>query len=142
MKKRLIVAGDGGDVKKLKAVAGPTVEFVGFVGEKDSPALISRARALLHPSLEDFGIVPCEAACAGTPTIAFGVGGAAETVIDGVTGVIFMEQTVESMMHAIEKFEKLNFDTGALRRQGEKFGEERFRREIKDAVEGAARGDW
>jgi glycosyltransferase involved in cell wall biosynthesis len=142
MKKRLIVAGDGGDVKKLKAVAGPTVEFVGFVGEKDAPALISRARALLHPSLEDFGIVPCEAACAGTPTIAFGVGGAAETVIDGVTGVIFMEQTVESMMHAIEKFEKLNFDTGALRRQGEKFGEERFRREIKDAVEGAARGDW
>ena len=106
------------------------------------PDLVSGAKALIHPSLEDFGIVPCEAACAGTPTIAYGIGGAAETVIDGVTGIQFMEQTVESMIEAMEKFEKISFDLTELRKQGERFGEERFRHEIKSAVETAIRGEW
>jgi len=142
MNRRLVVAGDGGEMSRLKALAGPTVEFIGFVREEDAPALIAKARAVLHPSLEDFGIVPCEAACAGTPTIAYGVGGASETVIDGTTGVLFMEQTTESVIDAIEKFERLKFDLDVLRGQGEKFGEERFRREIWDAVNSATRGEW
>ena len=110
--------------------------------EEDAPDLVAKARAVLHPSLEDFGIVPCEAACAGTPTIAYGVGGASETVVDGVTGILFMEQTVESMIDALERFESMSFDTAHLRAQGERFGEERFRREIWDAVNRAVEGVW
>jgi len=141
LNRRLIVAGDGGEIERLRSMAGPTVEFRGFVSEEDAPGLVARARAILHPSLEDFGIVPCEAACAGTPTIAYGVGGAAETVMDGVTGVLFQEQTAESMIEAIEKFEKTTFDPAALRNQGEKFGEDRFRNEIRAAVDAAVHGE-
>jgi len=142
LKKKLVVAGTGGEHEKLKSMAGDTVKFIGFVEEDDVPELVAKAKAVMHPSLEDFGIVPCEAACAGTPTIAFGIGGAAETVVDGVTGVLFMEQTPESMMEAIEKFESLKFDLGDLRKQGEKFGENRFRQEIWDAVNSAVAGVW
>jgi len=142
LKKRLIVAGDGGEMSRLRAVAGPTVEFIGFVREEQVPELVAKARALLHPSLEDFGIVPCEAACAGTPTIAYGIGGAAETVIDGKTGVLFMDQTSEAMTQAIERFEKLSFDTALLEGQGAKFGEDRFRAEILEAVNGAIEKRW
>jgi glycosyltransferase involved in cell wall biosynthesis len=142
MNRRLIVAGDGGEMNRLKAVAGSNVEFIGFVEEERAPGLVAKARAILHPSLEDFGIVPCEAACAGTPTVAYGVGGASETVIDGVTGVLFMEQTVDSMIEALKRFETLSFDVDELTKQGHKFGEERFRREILDAVNGVARGEW
>lgn len=142
MKRRLVVAGDGAETSRLKKIAGDTVEFIGFVSEEDAPPLVAKARALLHPSLEDFGIVPCEAACAGTPTIAYGVGGATETVIDSVTGVLFPDQTSDSMIDAIERFERMTFDTAILRKQGGKFGEERFRTEIWDAVTGAAKGEW
>ncbi|MCX6647376.1 MAG: glycosyltransferase [bacterium] len=142
MKKRLIVAGSGGEMERLKSIAGDTVEFIGFVREEDVPSLVAKARAVLHPSLEDFGIVPGEAACAGTPTIAYGVGGASETVVDGVTGVFFMEQEVEAVIGAIDKFEKMDFDLSDLRKQGEKFSEERFRQEIWDIVNGAVRGEW
>ncbi len=142
LKKRLVVAGTGGELSRLIEIAGDTVEFIGFVNEEDVPALVAKAKAIMHPSLEDFGIVPCEAACAGTPTIAYGVGGASETVIDGVTGTLFMEQTSDSMVEAIERFEKLTFDVSQLRMQGEKFGEERFRREIWDSVNAAANGEW
>jgi glycosyltransferase involved in cell wall biosynthesis len=142
LKKRLVVAGDGGEMANLKSIAGPSVEFIGFVEEDRVPELVAKAKALLHPSLEDFGIVPCEAACAGTPTIAYGIGGAAETVVDGSTGVLFMDQTPESAMQAIEKFEKLAFDTATLRAQGLKFGEDRFRKEMLDAVNGAIEGRW
>jgi len=142
LKRKLIVAGTGGDLEKLRSIAGDNIEFIGFVNEEDVPDLVAKAKAVLHPSLEDFGIVPCEAACAGTPTIAYGIGGAAETVIDGVTGVLFNEQTTGSMMQAIEKFETLTFDVAELRRQGEKFGEDRFRREIRDAVNQAYSGEW
>jgi glycosyltransferase involved in cell wall biosynthesis len=141
LNKRLIVAGEGGEKEKLKAMAGPSVEFRGFVSEEEAPGLVARAKAILHPSLEDFGIVPCEAACAGTPTIAYGIGGAAETVIDGITGILFGEQTTESMIGAIERFEKTTFDPAALRKQGEKFGEDRFRVEIQSAVNAAVSGE-
>jgi glycosyltransferase involved in cell wall biosynthesis len=142
MKKRLIVAGSGGEIERLKSIAGDTVEFIGFVREEDVPSLVAKARAVLHPSLEDFGIVPGEAACAGTPTIAYGVGGASETVVDGVTGVFFMEQEVDAVIGAIDKFEKMDFDLSDLRKQGEKFSEERFRQEIWDLVNGAVNGKW
>jgi glycosyltransferase involved in cell wall biosynthesis len=142
MRRRLLVAGDGEELEKLKAIAGASVEFLGFIPEQKTPDLVAKAKALLHPSLEDFGIVPCEAACAGTPTIAYGVGGAAETVIDGRTGVLFPEQTSRSMMEAIERFESLSFDTTTLVEQGRQFGEDRFREEIMQAVSDAVTGRW
>ncbi|MFH1675750.1 MAG: glycosyltransferase [bacterium] len=135
MNRRLIVAGSGRDFQRLAEIAGEKTEFLGFVDENSIVDLTAKAKALLHPSLEDFGIVPCEAACAGTPTIAYGVGGASETVIDGITGILFNEQTTESMINAIEKFESLKFETSKLVEQGRKFGEDRFRIEIKNAVE-------
>lgn len=142
MKRRLVIAGIGSDYERLKSLAGPETQFLGFVSEEEAPVLVARAKAVLHPSLEDFGIVPCEAACAGTPTIAFGVGGAAETVIDGITGVLFPEQTVESMIEAIERFELLTFEPDVLRAQGCLFSEDRFREEIYALVQGAYKGEW
>lgn len=141
MNRKLVVAGTGGEMSRLKSLAGECVEFIGFVEEEDVPGLVARAKAVMHTSLEDFGIVPCEAACAGTPTIAYGVGGAAETVIDCVTGLHFMDQTVDSVMDGIERFEKLTFITEDLVKQGHNFSEERFRQEIWDAVNKAYSGN-
>jgi len=93
---------------------------------------------LLFPGEEDFGIVPVEAQAAGLPVIAYGVGGAAESVLDGSTGVLFTDQTVAGMAAAIERFEGLRFDEQAVRENARRFGRERFRAEMADVILRAA----
>jgi glycosyltransferase involved in cell wall biosynthesis len=103
--RRLIVIGDGPEMKNLKRMAGPTVEFVGRLPDELLAEHYARCRALLFPAEEDFGIVPVEAMASGAPVIAFGRGGSEDTIVDGHTGVVFHEQTVASMLSAIIEFE-------------------------------------
>ena len=132
------VAGSGRGLETLRTVAGPTAQLLGHVSDTDRDALLSGARALLFPAEEDFGIVPVEAQAAGVPVIAYGVGGARESVLDGKTGVLFDHQTPESLAAAIQRFEGLSLDPEAARENARRFSRERFRAEMTAVIERAA----
>lgn len=107
LKKKLVVIGSGGEEEeRLKKLAGDTVEFLGRVSEEEMERYYSRAKAFLFPGIEDYGITPVEAMSAGVPVLAFGKGGALETVQDGKTGLYFHDQTVSGLVHCIEEFER------------------------------------
>ena len=131
----LVVIGDGPERKRLEALAGPTVHFLGRV---DRPTLLdamARCHAYLVPGIEDFGIAPVEAMAAGKPVVGFNGGGVAETVIDGRTGVLFNEQTVASMAAGIERLDSLTFDPVAIRAQAERFDRSVFRAKFRALFE-------
>jgi glycosyltransferase involved in cell wall biosynthesis len=137
----LKVAGDGRAMATVRASAsGPGIEFLGKVPEDERDRLLGGARALLFPGEEDFGIVPVEAQAAGLPVIAYGIGGAVETVRDGVTGVLFGEQSEAGLAEAIERFEALELDEGAVRENAVHFGRERFHEEMAAVIARAADG--
>lgn len=106
----------------------------GNVTDEEMRDLYAHAKALLFPGLEDFGIVPVEAQAAGTPVIAFGAGGAMETVVGGETGLFFKEQTVESLCNAIEEFEGRSWSSSACRDNAKRFSKDRFARGMKEAL--------
>lgn len=107
LKKKLVVIGSGGEEEeRLKKLAGDTVEFLGRVSDEEMERYYSRAKAFLFPGVEDYGITPVEAMSAGVPVLAFGKGGALETVQDGKTGLYFHDQTVSGLVHCIEEFER------------------------------------
>jgi glycosyltransferase involved in cell wall biosynthesis len=138
MARALEVAGDGRALDTVRAAADQHTNFLGNVTAADRDRLLSGARALLFPGEEDFGIVPVEAQAAGVPVIAYGVGGAAESVLDGRTGVLFAEQTVEGLVSAIDRFEALDLDEEAVRENARRFGRERFRAELAAVIERAS----
>jgi glycosyltransferase involved in cell wall biosynthesis len=133
----LVVIGTGQDAAKLKALAGPTVRFLGWQSDEVIRDHFRRAKALLFPAEEDFGIVPVEAQACGCPVIAFGRGGATETVTDR-TGVFFEEQTVESLIDGIERFEaeRNSFDPKAARKNAIPFRPERYEGELFGFIDG------
>ncbi len=105
----LIIVGDGGERRRLEAMAGPTVRFVGSVSDEALGDLYSGAKALLFAALdEDFGMVPVEAMMHGIPVIGLAEGGVKETVIDGKTGILFTTPTPDALSHAIDRFEKIS----------------------------------
>ena len=122
----LKVVGRGSELARLQKMAGPTVSFLGWVSDEEMPTYYDKAKALLFPGKEDFGIVPVEALAAGCPVIAFGEGGVKDTLTDGETGVLFSEQTEEALEKAIQKFETMTFDPKALRARAEKFSKSKF----------------
>jgi glycosyltransferase involved in cell wall biosynthesis len=136
----LKVAGDGRGLASVKAAAAghAQIELLGRVEDAERDALMSSARALLFPGEEDFGIVPVEAQAAGLGVIAYEVGGASETVIDGITGALFDQQSALGLAGAIERFESLQLDERAIRANAERFGRERFREEMAGVIERAA----
>ncbi len=142
---RLVVAGDGPGREEMARGAPPNVEFVGRVSDPELADLYAGCRALIFPSEEDFGIVPVEAQAAGRPVIAFGAGGATETVVGwktidsdplGPTGVFFHRQTADALVKAVRHFEtiELDFDPLRIRANAERFGAARFRREIDQEI--------
>jgi glycosyltransferase involved in cell wall biosynthesis len=133
----LTIVGDGPDRARLEARAGRTVQFAGAVEGEALRAHYRAARAVLLPGEEDFGIAPVEAMACGRPVIALGRGGALETVIPGVTGVLVEEASVEAFAAAMTSFDPVAFDCAAIRRHAEAFSTERFDREFRTAVTSA-----
>lgn len=127
----LIVVGDGPERSRLQARAGQNIQFVGEVSRQKLEQLFLGARALLFPPLEDFGIVPVEAQAFGCPVIAYGRGGALETVVDEATGVFFKQQSVASLEQAIIRFESMSFDPDVLYTHARGFAVARFRSELQ-----------
>lgn len=142
--RRLVVIGTGDEESRLKAMAGPTVEFKGGgLSDEEVRGYYLRAKAFLFPGEEDFGITPVEAQSAGTPVLAFGRGGACETVEDGRTGLLFHAQTVESLAECIEKFEAEGVvcSKEEIRAHSLSFSEARFEEELRAYCERRVR-DW
>ncbi|WP_088892745.1 glycosyltransferase family 4 protein [Leptolyngbya ohadii] len=132
----LVVIGGGGGERALRAMAGKNVEILGHQPEEVIVQYMQRCRAFVYAASEDFGISLVEAQAAGAPVIAYGKGGAVETVIPGKTGILFAEQTVESLMAAIRQFEsgRLEFDVADLRHNADRFSTDRFRQRFSDYV--------
>lgn len=124
--KNLVVIGGGEMLDQLKRIAGPTVRIMGQQPFDVLRAHYARCTALVFPGEEDFGMVPVEAMASGRPVIAFGRGGAVETVKDGFSGVFFPEQSVEAIADAVARLSELTFDPEAIRHHAEQFGRDRF----------------
>ena len=135
--KRLLVIGDGPDMAKVRSKAGKNVELLGFADDGTMADLMGRAKAFVFAAEEDFGITPVEAQACGTPVICFGRGGARETVLDGKSGLYFMEQNAKELLAAVAKFEQNydKFEPVKIRENSLKFSRARFEAEIKSYVE-------
>ena len=132
--RRLVVIGAGDEESRLRAIAGPTVEFKGGgLSDEEVRDYYLRAKAFLFPGEEDFGITPVEAQSAGTPVLAYGRGGACETVEDGRTGLLFHAQTVDSLAECIAKFEAAGVacTKEEIRAHSLRFSEERFEAQLR-----------
>jgi glycosyltransferase involved in cell wall biosynthesis len=137
----LVVIGEGSEFEEARRMAGPTVKLLGYQPDEVVADYLQRARAFVFAAEEDFGIVPVEAQAAGCPVIAYGKGGARETVVgwpaSGATGVFFDAQTPEALESAVKLFKthEDEFDPENCRRNAERFGAERFRRELRATVD-------
>jgi len=132
--RRLVVVGDGPERAALARLAGPTVDLVGWRDDEEITELYSGCRAFLFPGEEDFGIAPVEAQAAGRPVVAFGKGGATETVVHGKTGILFDRQCVEDLADAILTLDRWTIDSRACKRNAERFDASVFRSRLGDAV--------
>jgi glycosyltransferase involved in cell wall biosynthesis len=137
--RRLIVVGTGPEERRLRALAGPSVEFFGWRDDAEVAELYARCRALIFPTLEDFGITPLEAMAAGRPVIAYGQGGALETVVppgkaEPPTGLFFARQTVEDVIDGLRRFEDDpgRFEPKLLRRRAEAFDRPLFKERVQE----------
>ena len=140
--KKLVVIGDGPDMPKLRALATPNVTLLGYQSFAELKRHMQQARAFVFAAEEDFGITPVEAQACGTPVIAYGKGGSLETVVDSddrakATGIWFADQTAESLIAAVERFESLPVPISAqvCRQHAERFSTERFRQEFAAYVD-------
>ncbi len=123
---RLEITGDGRDRAALEAIAGPTVRFLGRISDAALRDRLARCTATVFPGEDDFGIAQVEAQAAGRPVIAFGRGGAVETVRDGVTGVLFGAQTVEDVMDAMRRVQTRAWDCTAIAAHARRFDDAVF----------------
>jgi len=131
----LKIGGKGRDMDRLREMAGPTVEFLGYVADEELPGLMARCKAFLFPGLEDFGITPVQAQAAGRPVIAYGGGGALDTVIPGKTGELFDEMTVDSLVEKMANFDASIYDSAIIRAHAAQFDTHVFNTQITTNVE-------
>lgn len=132
---KLKIIGTGEEESRLRAMAKDNIEFLGSLSDKQRNYYYAHAQALIYPQEEDFGITAVESMASGRPVIAYKSGGAVESVIDGVTGVFFEEQTWECLADAVARFRSSDFDPVSVREQALKFDTEVFRQKLKELVE-------
>jgi len=134
--KKLVVVGSGPEKEKIKSKLTPNIELVGYQDFDSLKEYMQKARAFVFAAEEDFGIIVVEAMACGTPVIAGNYGGTTETVIDNKTGILFQEQTVDSIIQALRRFEQIQpgFNYNEIREHSEKFSRYRFEHEIKEYV--------
>ncbi len=130
----LKIAGTGPDKHRLKKLAGPTIEFLGFRSEEELKDLYANAKALIFPGEEDFGLTPLEAMACGTPVIAYKKGGALETIVDGSTGTFFDEPTAESLSQVMQLFDQSRYSSDTCRAQAERFNRKNFEKKILEKI--------
>jgi glycosyltransferase involved in cell wall biosynthesis len=133
--KPLKIVGSGPEEKKLKKMAGENIEFLTGISDDELRRVYSHAKGFIFPQVEDFGLVAAEAQACGLPVIAYNAGGAREIVEDGKTGILFNEQTVESLVEAVKKFEKMKFDRKYIARRAEMFSLNKFKKDFFDILE-------
>ena len=133
----LVVIGDGPERKRLAALAAPNVKLVGRQSDQACAELVGRARALVHAAEEDFGLVMAEAQAAGCPVLAYGSGSSREIILDGQTGLTFHEQTAESLMDTVQRFEKKSksFNPGKAIKNAQRFSKGVFQERFAQMVE-------
>lgn len=132
--RKLVVVGDGPERDRLMAMAGPETTFVGAASGKELENWYAQARALIFPGVEDFGIVPLEAMASGVPVVAYGAGGALETVIDGKTGLFFTEPTAASLADALNRLDEIEIKAEDCRAHAARFSPAAFKQKIAQIV--------
>ncbi|MBU1167839.1 glycosyltransferase [Patescibacteria group bacterium] len=128
----LKIIGTGEEIGNLKKIAGPNIEFLGALPNKEMAEYLANCRAFIHPQEEDFGIAAVEAAAAGRPVIAYRKGGAMETVKEGITGEFFDDQTPWSLVDTIRDFDHSKYDPEVIRKSALEFDEDIFKKKVKD----------
>jgi glycosyltransferase involved in cell wall biosynthesis len=136
MKLKLVVIGGGEMLDEIRRIAGPTVTVMGAQPFDILKQHYARCRALIFPGEEDFGMVPVEAMASGRPVVAFGRGGATETVTDGVSGVFFSEQSVEAISAAVGSLADMNIDSGRIATEARQFGRGQFFAKMRTHIDG------
>jgi glycosyltransferase involved in cell wall biosynthesis len=139
--RRLLIIGEGPDREMLERKAGESVTFLGWLSEEETKRHFEKCRALVVPGHEDFAIAPVEAMAAGKPVIAIREGGVLETVVDGETGFFFDENSEESLLDAVDRFERTSWDTEHIRLRAEEFSEERFLAETETLLRACVGGE-
>ncbi len=131
----LKIFGIGPEYKHLKRIAKPNIEFYGKISENEKAVLFSRALAFIHPQKEDFGITPIEAMAAGRPVIAYGSGGATETIVANETGIFFDQQNWETLLNTVINFDPHIWDSDKIRAHAQNFSADKFKNNIQSFTE-------
>lgn len=134
--RQLVITGTGPETKRLKQLAGPNTIFVGQVSFENLKHHYAACRAFLMPGEEDFGITPVEAMASGRPTIAVATGGALDTVVDGTTGILYTDNSINGLAAAIQRFESVEatFDPQTIRTHAQTFSNTRFKERFRAFV--------
>lgn len=135
LKLSLKIIGEGRDKKRLQKMAGPTIEFLGFVSENELSQYYTNAQALIFPGEEDFGIVMVEAQMHGLPVVAYNAGGAKEIVIQGKTGELFEKQNDESLVKILKNFDKTRYNSKSSIANAQRFSKENFKKSIQTVID-------
>ncbi len=132
--RRLLIVGEGPERKRLMRKARSNIEFKTCVSNQELRDLYRRARALIFPGREDFGIVPVEARCCGCPVIVFSGGGVSEGLEDGVNSILFEKQSIPALLAAIDRFDTIEWSEISIRKGTSRFSRESFKSRIKEFV--------
>lgn len=138
----LMVIGTGSEEKRIKALARENIKFLGRLSDEQIAEYYAKCKAFVFPGEEDFGITPIEAQAAGRPVIAYKRGGVLDTIVDGKTGILFKEQTVESLIGAVQLYEKegVAYSKKQIKQHADEFSVERFKDEVASYINSTLEG--